>query len=413
MQHWNPEQFETTSEGENSLLIEPKPMKGFVETPQVREVSKRALNYLDSGFPIHFRGPTGAGKTTLGLHVAYKLGRPMLLIHGDDQFTSADLTGTTQGYRRKKVIDEFVRGVSKTEESMQKDWVDHRLTVAVREGYTLLYDEFNRSRPEANNILLSILQEGVLDFPVSGGKGEVYLKVHPEFRIIFTSNPEEYAGVHKTQDALLDRMITIDLDHYDAETETKITAAKAELQENDAAKIVTMIRELRAKSKSGYLPTVRGSIMVGTSVQRYEGAYISSTSEPFRKICHDVLIAEMARKETREERGALSAFLDRLIDKHCGPERDTTATFVSESGPDNEDVAEPKSDRVDAHDRLSEFGRVGNGKEHSGGEGEPVLEGVVGPVDERSQGAYNEERSQEELSTLAALVSVKLDLTGR
>ena len=27
--------------------------------------------------------------------------------------------------------------------------------------------------------------------------------------MIFTSNPEEYAGVHKTQDALLDRMITI------------------------------------------------------------------------------------------------------------------------------------------------------------------------------------------------------------
>jgi len=142
--------------GEQNLLIDPRPMRGFVQTPEVKDVTKRALNYLRSGFPVHFRGPTGAGKTTLALHVAHKLRRPMLLIHGDDQFTSADLTGKSSGYKKKKYIDEFVRGVSKTEESMEEDWIDHRLTVAVRDGYTLLYDEFNRSKPEANNILLSI-----------------------------------------------------------------------------------------------------------------------------------------------------------------------------------------------------------------------------------------------------------------
>jgi nitric oxide reductase NorQ protein len=302
---------------EQSLLIEPRPMRGFVQTPHVREVTARALNYLYSGFPVHFRGPTGAGKTTLALYIAYKLRRPMLLIHGDDQFTSADLTGKAQGYRKKMVIDEFVRGVSKTEESMQQDWVDHRLTVAVREGYTLLYDEFNRSRPEANNILLSVLQEGVLDFPVSGGKGEVYLKVHPNFRVIFTSNPEEYAGVHKTQDALLDRMITIDLESYDVETEIKITAAKCRVSLQDAEKIVYMVRQLREQSSSGFLPTVRACIMVGTSMRKYRGARVAADSDPFRKICHDVLISEMSRSEDRKSKEVLRDFLNQLIDTHC------------------------------------------------------------------------------------------------
>ncbi len=65
----------------------------------------------------------------------------------------------------------------------------------------------NRSRPEANNVLLAILEERLLEMP-SGRVNEGYTCVHPNFRAIFTSNPEEYAGVHKTQDALLDRMIT-------------------------------------------------------------------------------------------------------------------------------------------------------------------------------------------------------------
>jgi len=37
-------------------------------------------------------------------------------------------------------------------------WVDNRLTTACANGNTLIYDEFNRSRPEANNALLSVLE---------------------------------------------------------------------------------------------------------------------------------------------------------------------------------------------------------------------------------------------------------------
>jgi len=73
-------------------------------------------------------------------------------------------------------------------------------------------------------VLLTLLEEGILALP-DARHGETYRRVHPEFRAIFTSNPEEYAGVHKTQDALLNRMITIALDYYDRETEVAITRA--------------------------------------------------------------------------------------------------------------------------------------------------------------------------------------------
>ena len=114
----------------------------------------------------------------------------------------------------------------KTEENVSKTWVDHRLTNACKYGFTVIYDEFNRSRPEANNVLLGILEERLLEMPV-GRENEGFLNVHPAFRAIFTSNPEEYAGVHKTQEALLDRMITITVGQYDRETEVRITAAKS------------------------------------------------------------------------------------------------------------------------------------------------------------------------------------------
>ncbi len=83
------------------------------------------------------------------------------------------------------------------------------MTTACKNGNTLIYDEFTRSRPEANNALLSVLEEKFLNLPRLRRADKGYMDVHPDFRAIFTSNPEEYAGVHKTQDALMDRLITI------------------------------------------------------------------------------------------------------------------------------------------------------------------------------------------------------------
>ena len=101
----------------------------------------------------------------------------------------------------------------KTEDDVAPRCVDNRLTTACREGLTLVYDEFTRSRPEANNALLSVLEEGLLVLPSPNRGGEPdYVPVHPNFAAIFTSNPVEYAGVHQAQDALFERMVTIDLD---------------------------------------------------------------------------------------------------------------------------------------------------------------------------------------------------------
>lgn len=47
----------------------------FVLTPQVRHMTERALAYLRAGYPVHFSGPAGTGKTTLALHVGSLRGK--------------------------------------------------------------------------------------------------------------------------------------------------------------------------------------------------------------------------------------------------------------------------------------------------------------------------------------------------
>ena len=125
-----------------------------------------------------------------------------MLLVGDDEFGSSDLVGSQAGFRHRRVVDNFIASVRKTEDDVTPRWVDNRLTIAAREGMTLVYDEFTRSRPEANNALLSVLEERVLVLPSRRGSGTDFLRVHPDFVAIFTSNPAEYAGVHQAQDAL-------------------------------------------------------------------------------------------------------------------------------------------------------------------------------------------------------------------
>ncbi len=122
----------------------------------------------------------------------------------------------------------------------------------------------------------------------SGRVSEGYIRVHPAFRAIFTSNPEEYAGVHKTQDALLDRMITITVGQYDRETEIEITAAKSGLEHEDAERIVDIVREFRSLGMHQLPPTVRASIMIA-KVAACEGAAVRSDDPIFLETCRDVL----------------------------------------------------------------------------------------------------------------------------
>ncbi len=302
---------------ESITIIEPRASRDFVETPFVKDIIKRSMNYIKAGFPIHLRGISGTGKTTMALRIAELLGKPLVIIHGDEEMTTSNLVGGETGYHLRRVRDNFIHSVLKVEEDASKEWVDNRLTLAVENGYTLIYDEFTRSRPEANNVLLSILQEGILDIP---GKrnGDSYVKVHPDFSAIFTSNPEEYAGVHRSQDALRDRMITLDLQSFDENTEIAIAAKKSRMHPKEIAKIVKIVRDLRASGQYEFSPTVRACIMIAKSIAVNPGnVQVASHDSVFKNICLDILTSETSRIGSSSTSARVKNIVCEAIDKHC------------------------------------------------------------------------------------------------
>ena len=291
--------------------VTPEASDEFVVTPYVEALTERALAYLEVGYPVHFSGPPGTGKTTLAFHVASQLHRAVVLIHGDDEFGSSDLIGRDSGYRKSKTVDNYIHSVIRTEEQMNTLWVDNRLTTACHKGCTLIYDEFTRSRPEANNALLSILAEGILNVPKLRAAGEGYMAVHSSFRAIFTSNPEEYAGTHKTQDALMDRLITIELGHFDRQTEIQVTVSKSGIGQGDAEVVVDIVRHLRGIGVNNHRPTVRACIAIAR-ILVHKGASVRPDDPVFQWVCRDVLGANTA-KITHDGQSVMPEKVDEVV----------------------------------------------------------------------------------------------------
>ena len=234
-------------------------------TPYISEIVESALTYLQAGYPVHFSGPDGTGKTTLAFYLASKLCRNITLIHADD-FSNSNFVYKDSNY---------------------SNWANNLLANAHRNNHVLVYDEFNHSRSVANTVLLNVLQERFLSTITQRKYGSEYFEVQPGFCAIFTSNPVKNADTHKTYDALIDRLVTIQLQHFDRETEIKIVVAKSGISWEDAEIIVDIIRKLRNTGLTNHNLSIRTATMIAHALA-IRGGHATWDNPNFRRICQDI-----------------------------------------------------------------------------------------------------------------------------
>ena len=237
------------------------PGRSFFIDDGIRRLADKAILYARAGICVHLCGPAGAGKTSLALHVAEALGRPVSFIAGNDGLTSTDFVGREIGQSSISIVDRYVQTVRRTETMTRSEWKESMLAVAMERGHTLVYDEFTRASPKANSTLLSVLEEGVLIVTDQASERSC-IRAHPCCRILLTSNPHDYVGANSAPDALMDRVLTLNIDTPPIETLTGIVAQRSGVDPATAGRIVRLVRAAQEATQVRSLTSIRTAIMI-------------------------------------------------------------------------------------------------------------------------------------------------------
>jgi hypothetical protein len=129
----------------------------------------------------------------------------------------------------------------------------------------------------------------------------------------------------------MDRLITINVDHYDRETEIQITMSKSGIPRSDAETIVDIIRELRMVGVNNNRPTIRACIAIG-KVLAHLGARALENDPTFDWVCRDVLNTDTA-KVTRSGQSLMQEKIREVISKICRQKKtQKKATRVPKEG---------------------------------------------------------------------------------
>ncbi|MBD3226770.1 MAG: AAA domain-containing protein [Candidatus Lokiarchaeota archaeon] len=194
-----------------------------------REIRQAILARL-SNKNILIEGQVGVGKTTLSRSLAEFFDQNFYRIDGDERFTETKLVGYFDPPQVLKLgynTDSFFKGP---------------LTSAMKNGGILFINELNRLPERSQNVLLSSLDEGILEIPKLG-----LLKAEKGFTVIATINPSEHVGVGLLGEAIKDRFVWIHLDYQSFEEEIKITQLRTECKNREllenAVKIVRLTRD--------------------------------------------------------------------------------------------------------------------------------------------------------------------------
>lgn len=220
------------------------------------EELKKIILAHSVGKNILIEGEVGVGKTTLAQAVSLDHGSQFFRIDCSEETLTHNLIGyfdpplvIAQGYCE----DSYVYGP---------------LATAMMNGGCLFINEINRMPESTQNILLTALDEKLLDIPKLKT-----IQANENFFVIATLNPSAHVGVTVLGEALKDRFIWIKLDYQKPEEEVEII--KKEVNFNgEIQELATISQEIIQITRSNTLirrgSSVRGAIDLAALMSQYE-----------------------------------------------------------------------------------------------------------------------------------------------
>ncbi|MBF0491761.1 MAG: AAA family ATPase [Deltaproteobacteria bacterium] len=175
--------------------------------------------------PVLLMGPTGVGKNAIIRWLAHRMKRPVFRVQFHKEMDEGQLLGhftiqTIQDSSPQPQPDPLPGPLPLRERGIKKRVVfeEGRLLDAIRYGGWCVLDEINLAREGflvSLNDLTQQIKSGVV-WVKQGGK-VVEVRVHEDFRLIATGNPEGYGGRKALEQSVASRWLTMKLREFRVE----------------------------------------------------------------------------------------------------------------------------------------------------------------------------------------------------
>jgi len=208
--------------------------------------------------PLSLIGPTGCGKTTLAMHMAYELGQDFTEVDQAGNIAKAEFTkAETQDdgkiafpYIEVPCHEDLTETHLVGRYGLQGEWLEGPLYTAATNGGIVVLDEIVEARKDVTVLVHGLTDDRrVLHVPKKGG----LIKVPDNFMLVICYNPGYQIKQKDLKPSTRQRFPTITLDYPIAEKEMKIVMTKTGVEEAIAEKFVTLANEIRsAKANDNY-----------------------------------------------------------------------------------------------------------------------------------------------------------------
>jgi nitric oxide reductase NorQ protein len=180
-----------------------------------------------SQLPVLLKGPTGCGKTRFVEYMAWRLGRPLIIVACHDDLTAGDLVGRY-----------LIQGNDTV-------WTDGPLTRAVRAGALCYLDEIVEARKDTT-VVIHPLADDRRVLPIEK-RGEI-LSAPPEFMLIISFNPGYQSIMKDLKPSTRQRFVSLDFTYPEETKEMTIVAQEAGV-DNDVAKRLVKLGQMTRNLK--------------------------------------------------------------------------------------------------------------------------------------------------------------------